>query len=139
MALSCFADNSRPPDAAELAAALGPAAALWGELRRRAEAAHGPLQEEWKHPGKSFGWSLRLKLKERVLLYLTPQQGFLWAGIVLGERASAAALADAGLPPALRQTLADSKAYAEGRGLRLELRPGAELEPLLRLLDHKLA
>ena len=116
MTLSCFTDKAVPPDAG---------------------ATHGPLAHEWAFAGQAFGWSLRLRQPKRVLLYLIPGSGSFLAGVVLGGKAAAAALADATLPAALRQPLAAARVYAEGRGIRLELRGASDLPPVLRLLEHK--
>lgn len=138
MALSCFDDKSLPPDECRLRAALGASAAAWDKLQLQVQAG-GPLELEWAFPGPSFGWSLRLRRSKRILLYLTPQRDFFHVGIVLGERAAAAALADASLPAEVRQALGEARPYAEGRGLRLPCRTENELAPLLRLLEHKTA
>ncbi len=39
----------------------------------------------------STGWGLRVRYKERVILYMTPQQNQFLVSIVLGEKAVAAA------------------------------------------------
>ncbi|MCL4809005.1 MAG: DUF3788 family protein [Thermoanaerobaculia bacterium] len=136
MALSAFADPSHPPGAVELLRCLGGAAPLWKELVAHVAGTFPPLEEIWTFAGAKFGWSLRLKREDRVLLYLTPGEGCFLAGLVLGEKAVAAA-AEKGLPPAVLGLLAAAPKYAEGRGLRLRIAPGDDLEPLWRLVALK--
>ena len=105
MAFSAFDDPARPPDSDGLALALGPCAPLWSELLARARSLSPSLSVVWHHAGARSGWSLRLTQGDRVLLYLTPHSSSFSAGLVLGERASRAAL-ETPLPPlALRNFL----------------------------------
>lgn len=137
MALSAFDDKSHCPTPAELARVLGPAAAAWRQLVDETARDHGPLVELWNFAGAKFGWSLRLKQKDRVVLYLTPQAGQFLVGLVLGEKAVAAAGRD--LPPAVLAALDEAPRYAEGRGLRLPVSERHDLPAILRLVAAKLA
>lgn len=138
MALSPFGDRSAPPSPAQLRGVLGSSARLWGALVKRVAAAHPPIVEAWALAGARFGWSLRLKRGERIVLYLIPQEGHFLAGVVLGERACLAAQG-AGLPAAVRAELEAAPRYAEGRGLRLPMRSTADLEAIATLVALKLA
>src|SRR5512138_3371030 len=115
MALSAFDDPARPPAPAELARRLAAAAPLWNALVAHVEKANPPVEEVWSFAGAKFGWSLPLVQKGRVLVYLTPQEGQLLVGLVLGEKAVAAAR-EAGIPPALLAAIDAAPKYAEGRG-----------------------
>ena len=92
MALSAFDDKGHRPEAAELAAVLAGSAPLWFRLVTHLGESYPPITEEWGFTGAKYGWSLRLKRKDRVVLYLTPQAGRCLAGVVLGEKAVASAL-----------------------------------------------
>lgn len=75
------------------------------------------IRPEWTFAFAKSGWTLRLYERERVLLYLIPQdRGFL-VGIVLGQHAVRKALAahPTGLLPAL---LSRAVRAPEGVGLR---------------------
>ena len=138
MALSAFDDKAHPPSPADLDAMLGRAAALWRRLVDEVQLAHGPLEELWNFAGPKFGWSLRLKDRKRVVVYLTPVQGHFLVGLVLGERAVAAAQASDLAPAVLRQ-IDEARRYAEGRGVRLAVRTGAELADVLRLVKLRMS
>ena len=132
MALSFFEDIESPPTAAALGKALGATHSTWLEFVRHLEAEYPPLTGEWHFSGAKWGWSMRLRQNKRVIVYLTPADGFFHAGFSLGERAVAAA-AERRLPKAIVEAIDAAPRYAEGRGLRLEVRR-ATLLPALKTL-----
>ncbi|MBK9087842.1 MAG: DUF3788 family protein [Holophagales bacterium] len=136
MALSAFDDPDVPPTPAVVRRCLGGAAPLWADLVAHVARCCPPLEELWNFAGAKFGWSLRLKRAERVLVYLTPQEGRFLVGLVLGEKAVAAA-SGKGLPPGVLALLDAAPRYAEGRGIRLTIAPGDDLENVKRLVALK--
>jgi hypothetical protein len=138
MALSVFDNPSAPPQPAALKRALGRAAGAWTRLIAEAGRAHGPLEEQWNFAGARFGWSLRLRKCGAIALYLTPQAGAFLVGLVLGEKAVTAA-SEAGLPDAVQAAVDAAPRYAEGRGLRLEVKSATALPAILTLLDAKMS
>lgn len=137
MALSVFEDPAQPPSPDALRHALGPSADLWSALLRQVRSDCPTLSELWHHSGARFGWSLRLKHRERVILYVTPQRGGFLVGLVLGERA--ARIAEAGsLPPLALAALAAAPRYVEGRGIRLSVSSHEGLEAVRALIPFKL-
>ena len=136
MALSAFTDKSRPPGEAELAATLGRAAAAWRELEAIVTRECAPIAAEWGFTSASTGWGLRLKHGKRVLLYLTPQAGAFLASFALGEKAVAAAR-EAKLPARVLAVVDDAPRYAEGRGVRFEVRASALVKPIAKLVAIK--
>ncbi len=137
MALSAFDDKSKAPAPEELDAALGDAAGPWARLAARVAEAHAPITEQWNFSGAKFGWSLRLKQKERIVLYLTPQRGCFLAGVVLGEKAVTAAR-EAGLPEPVLALIAAAPRYAEGRGIRLTVTSPADVAAIEQLVALKM-
>jgi hypothetical protein len=118
--LSAFGDKSSPPSAGELQRMLGQAASAWAKLAQHVERTYGPAVEQWNFAGAKFGWSLRLRKADRVILYLIPQAGQFLVGIVLGARAVDAAQS-AGLASPILAAIATAPRYAEGTGLRLPI------------------
>jgi hypothetical protein len=137
MALSVFEDKSHLPTSADLAGAMGPAASHWESLKNHLQKQYGPLAEEWNHAGAKFGWSFRLKDKKRVVAYMTPCRGHFLAGFVLGEKA-VHVIRDSDLPSDVIAMVEGAKAYAEGRGVRLEIRTRADLECAKKLAAAKM-
>ncbi len=136
MALSAFDDPALPPAPASLRKSLGDAARSWTDLVAHVAATCPPIEEAWSFSGAKYGWSLRLKRGERVLVYLTPQEGRFLAGFVLGEKAIAAATGN-GLPPAVLSLLDAAPRYAEGRGIRVTVGPGDDLSTVRHLVALK--
>jgi hypothetical protein len=138
VALSAFDDKSRPPNQEEVAAVLGRAGAAWTQLRERIASRFAPLAESWGYASKSTGWGLKLVQGKRTVMYMTPQNGAFLASFALGERAAAAAR-EARLPAEMLESIDSAPRYAEGRGVRLEVRKLAQLPAIVRLAEIKMA
>jgi hypothetical protein len=138
VALSSLDDRTHAPAPAELATALGPSAPLWRQLITDAARDYPPIEEAWHFAGARFGWSLRLKRGARVVVYLIPQADCFLVGIVLGEKAVTAAH-EAELPAPVHEAIDSTRAYAEGRGIRLPVSTADDLAVVLRLVALKLA
>ncbi len=138
MALSIFDDKAHEPTPADLQATLGRSAKLWERLVAEVGAAYAPILPTWHHAGANYGWSLRLKKKDRVVLYLIPQAKHFLAAVVLGEKAYRAAR-EAGLPPEVLAMLDAAKPYVEGRGIRWPVRAAKDVEVMLALAALKMA
>jgi hypothetical protein len=123
---------------AELAARLGATKPLWDTLVAHAEATYPPVTREWKSAAKTVGWYLRLVRKKRTILYLLPNDGFFLTAFVFGEKATAAVHAS-DVPPVVKTTLAEARAYAEGRGIRLETKTAADLATMKTLAAIKMS
>jgi hypothetical protein len=138
LALSTFDDRSRAPEEAEVASALGRSYPLWKKLRSQLSARLESPGEEWGYGSKATGWGLRIRNGKRVILYMTPRSGHFLASVVLGGRAVEAAHRGE-LPAPLLRTLDGSRRYAEGTGVRLEVRTAADLRSALALALLKIA
>lgn len=138
MTLSAFPDRGAPPDAAALRDVLGHAHGLWTELAAWVRGQRPGVAEEWAYPGARYGWSLRLREKGRVLIYLTPCRGEFLVGVVLGEKAIAAAR-ERGAPAEALALAEQAPRYAEGRGVRLTVGSTDALSLAIELAGIKLA
>jgi hypothetical protein len=136
MALSAFTDKSKPPSPAELRAALGKAHTVWEAFLAAAAEQVSPLKHEWGFTSASTGWGLRLKCKDRVIVYVTPGEGSFRVSFALGEKAVAAAHASK-LPAALLKVIDAAPRYAEGRGVRIETRQLRQVAGLAKLARIK--
>ena len=133
MALSAFTDKKRRPTDDELRVTLGAAASAWLELINAVAERIDPIEQVW---GFTSGWGLRLRQNERVILYMTPQDGQFLASLALGEKAVAATAA-VRLPAALREAIAAAPRYAEGRGVRVIVKRAAQVAGLAALAEIK--
>ena len=135
---SVFMDKARKPTDQDLAAALGATAGLWNEIKDFVLAKYPAAGEEWSCPGEKYGWSFRLKDKKRTIVYLLPRRGFFKAAFVFGEQA-VETIMKSGVAPAVRSELAAARPYAEGRGIRIEVKDGGVLADIRKLVEIKLA
>lgn len=138
MALSAFDDKSRQPKDADLKVAMGAAYEPWHELIRRITARFAPAEFEFRYAGKSAGWSGRIKTEKRVIVYLTPCKGYFLASFALGEKAVKAAK-ESDLPAGVLEVIDSARKYAEGRGVRLEVRTAEDVSSVLKIAVAKMA
>jgi len=138
MAFSSFDDKSREPTDSEVAEVLAGAADLWTGLRSEIASLFDPLTQDWVFSGKKWGWALRLKHKNRAVLYMTPVDGFFYAGFALGQKAVDAAHAS-DLPQSILDLIDGSHKYAEGRGVRIEVRGEEDLRNVVGVAAVKMA
>jgi hypothetical protein len=138
MSLSAFNDKSRLPRDDDLAATLGSTFVFWNELKRHMASRFTPLQTEWGFTSKKTGWGLRLKQEKRTILYMTPCQGYFLASLALGEKAVKAAH-ESDLSASVLKIIDDARRYAEGRGVRLEVRSAGDVRNVEKLATIKMA
>jgi len=135
---NAFIDKPKKPTAAELTAALGPSKALWDQLLAGLADDHNLTVQEWNSYSRKAGWSLRLKLKDRNILYLTPCQGCFFVSFALGDKAVQAAR-QSGLPQSVIKIIDEARRYAEGTGIRIEMKKPRDIKIAKQLAAIKLA
>ena len=138
MALSVFEDGGHRPDPEDLERALGKAAGLWNLLIARIGRQHPPIVELWNFGGSKYGWSLRLKRRDRIVLYMIPQRGRFLVGLVLGDKALRA-LSEQDLPPDIRAAVAGAPRFGEGTGVRLPVATAKALRAIEKMAAAKMA
>jgi hypothetical protein len=138
MALSAFDDKSKPPQDDDLAATLGSTFVFWNELKRLIALRFAPLSIDWGCASKKRGWGLRLKREKRTILYMIPCNGYFLVSFALGEKAVKAAH-ESDLSISVLKVIDSAKKYAEGRGVRLEVRSAEDVRSVERLAVIKMA
>jgi len=138
MALSIFDDKEKRPEKKDLDGALARTANLWDQLIDHLKEQYGPAVEEWGFAGKKWGWSLKVKSKKRAILYMTPKEGYFHVGFALGEKAVTAAK-EMSLPKNVLDIIEEAPRYAEGRGVRLDIRKSADLKPIQKIAAAKMS
>ncbi len=133
---SAFMDKSSPPDDKALSDVLGNSFKTWVEIRDSVRKEHGPAIEEWKYYGVKSGWALKFLLKKRNLFFLSAQEKYFRLAFIFGDKA-VDTIAKSDLPPVLIREVKEAKRYAEGRGLRLEIRNRSSIKVVLKLVDIK--
>jgi hypothetical protein len=135
---NAFIDKPKKPTAAELTTALGPSKALWDQLLAGLADELNLTVQEWNSYSRKAGWSLRLKLKDRNILYLTPCRGSFSVSFALGDKAVAAAR-QSGLPQSVIKIINEARRYAEGTGIRIEMKKPRDIKIAKQLAAIKLA
>lgn len=138
MSPSAFLDRGSPPSERALEAVLGKGNGLWVELRADLSSEFAPLNGKWSFSGKSHGWILQLRQKQRTVLYMVPCPGYFVASFALGEKACQAAHGSR-LPTRVLEIIQHAPKYPEGRGVRLEVRNKKDLANVEALASIKMA
>jgi hypothetical protein len=132
-----FNNKQIMPDEAALAAEIGETKEVLDQICSFIEKETGQLTREWKHYGQKSGWTLKLLSKKRNLLFVGPEDGYFIIAFVFGDRAVEAVLKSQ-LPESIKNELMNARKYAEGRGIRFEIRDNSQLDSVLQLIRIKL-
>jgi hypothetical protein len=124
--------------AVQVTGALGTSAPAWSQLVSWISENLGISQQKWKSSGKNYGWSLRLRQKDRNIMYLSPCDGCFRVSLALGDKAMDDAR-HAHLSRAAASALSSAPHYAEGWGVRLTVKTPLDLEDVRTLAAIKLA
>lgn len=135
---SIFMDKTKAPQPDELAAALGDRYHLWQDLCTLACSKYPAALSEWYYPGAKWGWNYRIKDKKRAIVYLLPREHAFLAAFVFGERAYEQIMQST-VAKEIKDDLQAARPYAEGRGIRIEVRDKKTIKDLGQLIDIKLA
>jgi len=138
MPANAFIGKAEKPTDEELATSLGPAKAVWDQLLADLAQELGASVHEWKCYSRKAGWSLRVKRKERTVVWLAPSRGAFNVAFILGAKAMRAAR-EGQFPQRIVKALDRATKYPEGTGVRLEVKAPREIAVLKKLAAIKLA
>jgi hypothetical protein len=138
MAENAFIGKETEPTDAELTDALGPSKAVWEQLLTELAGEHGLDIREWKCHSPQWGWSLRVKLKKRTIVWLSPLTGCFEVLFIFGAMAMSASQ-QCRLPKHIVEALRVAPKYPEGTGLRLKVKAPRIISALRKLVIIKLA
>lgn len=134
---NAFIGKLEAPTAKELTAALGAARVHWDQLLARLAAELNLVVEEWNSYSPKAGWALRLKMKKRNIVYLSPCQGGFRVSFVFGGKAVEAARQST-LPRRIVKLVEEGKRYPEGTWIRMEKTDGKDIPAIVKLAAIKL-
>ena len=135
--ISAFDNKAVIPDDGMVSAVLDNTAPVWDELRTHVEEIYPSITGEWRHYGKTAGWSYKLISKKRNLLFFTPRASCFRVRIVFGEKACACANADNELPSEIKEAIRAATQYTEGRSIDIDVTQREQLDTIKRLLKIK--
>jgi len=136
MAANVFIDKLAKPDDQALVRALGKTYPLWAEIEKHIATTLGKSVEEWKYYGLKSGWTMKTLYKKRNLFFFTACEGYFRIAFVFGDRAVAEIL-KSDLPKAVIEEITNAKKYAEGRGIRIDVKTRRDVESVKKLIAIK--
>jgi len=129
---NAFIGKTTKPTKEELAAALGPAKALWDQLLADLAHENSVDVQDWSSYSPKAGWALRLKHKKRTIVWLAPCQGCYRVMFILGDRAVKAAR-QSKLPRRVIKIIDEAPRYPEGTGIRMNVKGPKDIAVIKRL------
>jgi len=136
MSANVFIDKLAKPNDQALVRALGKTYPLWAEIEKHIATTLGESIEEWKYYGMKSGWTVKTLYKKRNLFFFTACKGYFRIAFVFGDRA-VAEIVTSDLPKAMIEEITNAKKYAEGRGIRIDVKTRRDVESVKKLIAFK--
>lgn len=134
---SIFTHKTEAPNDEQLQEALGVTYAYWQTIVTHTVKLYPQALSEWHFSGEKFGWSFRIKDKKRVIVYLLPRDRYFKVAFVFGQKATDE-IGTSAISESIKTELQAAKVYAEGRGIRIEIKDNNQLADILKLIAIKL-
>jgi hypothetical protein len=135
---SILMDKAEQPTNNILEGALGNTFAIWTNLVKFTLECYPNAVCEWNYSSEKFGWSFRIKDKKRVLVYLLPRDQFFKTAFVFGPKALDKIM-ESDVADFIKLELVQAKAYAEGRGIRIDIKDVTNLVDIENLIRIKIS
>lgn len=135
--ISIFPHKDPEPTDEKLQLALGDAYVLWTRLHDFVLERYPKGIVEWNYPGKKYGWSYRIKDKKRAIIYFLPRENYFLVGFVFGQKAFDMIM-DSDISAEIKSDLQQATKYAEGRGIRIEVKNEIIVPEIMQLVEIKL-
>ena len=137
METSIFMDKKVTPTVNELIRSLQDTSVLWQNIIDYVHLKYPKGMDDWNYPGDKYGWSFRIKDTKRAIIYLLPRDGYFKAAFVFGQKATDAILLSP-VSETIKTELMSARVYAEGRGIRIEVRNEECMKDIRELIDIKI-
>jgi hypothetical protein len=134
---SVFTNKQTIPQDSDLKKSLSIAYNFWQTLVNYVYSKYPAAISEWNF-SKSGGWSFRMKDKKRTIIYLLPRAGFFKVALVFGQKATDEVM-NSPISEDIKMELSAAKVYAEGRGIRIEVKDETVINDIKELITVKLA
>jgi len=138
MDTSMFMDKKRLPTTEELEGALAETCQVWKCIAEYVHLKYPGAMDEWYYPGDKYGWSFRIKDKKRAIVYLLPRDGYFKAAFMFGQKATDRIMISS-VSEAIKEDLLAARVYAEGRGIRIDIRDEGLVNDIKELIDIKIS
>lgn len=138
MEIDEFLNRKAIPTENDLQQVLGDSYILWKNIYRYVHMKYPAAIDQWNNPGEKYGWHLRIKDKRRTIVYLLPTEKYFKVALVYGQKATDAVM-QSHVSEEIKSALASAKVYAEGRGIRIDVKSKDILNDIEVLIDIKIA
>ncbi len=138
MDISVFTEKKVIPDNESLCEALGKSHKLWNKIKDHVILKYPEALEDWNYPGVKYGWSFRMKDKKRAIIYLLPRDNFFKVAFVFGQKANDIIM-ESNICKEIKAELQCAKVYAEGRGIRIDIKNDGLINDIYTLIDIKIS
>ncbi len=136
--LNIFIEKGLIPTDQDLIENLGTTYALWHQIQEFVLDQHPKGLKEWNYPGKKYGYSYRIKDKKRAILYFLPRKNYFEVAFVYGQKATDIIM-ESDISLEIKNQLIKARKYAEGRGIRIEVKNDLNITDIKKLVEIKLA
>ena len=136
--LSIFQDKAIVPTDRDLADKLGSTYNLWIQIKDFVFEKYPKAIAEWNYSGIKYGWNFRIKDKKRAIIYFLPRENYFKVAFVFGQKATDFIL-ESDISPEIKNDLEQATKYAEGRGIRIDVKENLILTDIKKLIEIKLA
>ena len=135
--LSIFIDKTVTPTDKDLADKLGSKYELWQRIHDLVLSKYPNGLTEWSYSGLKYGWSFRIKDKKRAIIYLLPRDQYFKVTFVFGDKA-VSKMMESGISKDIKTEINQATKYAEGRGIRIDVKNDSVIFDIEQLIDIKL-
>ena len=133
---SVFNNKSDKPNILILAQVLKSTYKIWEEIKNSLTKEYGSLLEEWKYYGPKTGWLLKMFYKKRNMFFLIPSEKYFSLAFLFGDNA-VSEIEQSDLPEKIKEEIRNTKKYAEGKGIRVEVRKRSDVKNIIKLVRIK--
>ena len=134
---SIFLDKNHEPTTTDLQIGIGTTFSIWNEIEVFLHEVYPKVESKWHFTSAKMGWSYRMSDSKRVLVYLLPRDKFFKVAMVFGQKAADLVL-ESIISESIKSELKSAKVYAEGRGIRIDIKEDSLLEDIKKLIQIKL-
>lgn len=135
---SIFINKEIEPKTKDLKKGLGDTFDIWQELVEATTILYPKAIQKWHFSGDKYGWSFRISDSKRVIVYLLPRDKYFKSAFVFGQKATDEILKSS-ISEKIKKELSTAKVYAEGRGIRIDLKDRALLNDIKELIRIKIS
>ena len=132
-----FSDKDIIPTNQAISKELGSTFKYWKEIKELLTENYGIITEEWKYYGIKNGWILKSIYKKRNLFFFKPYQNHFLLSFTFGGKA-VLEIENSSLPQGIIQEIQQTKKYAEGKGLRINVKKRSDVSLILKLVEIKI-